>query len=81
MSWSSENTDSVLINGTQHDPNGSMEIGFDTTSEISALAKGKGGETTSSLSVYVLKMDNLLNSGTWTYTQGDFTDTLGVFLE
>lgn len=80
LSWSSENTDTVLISGTQHGPNGSMEIEFDSTSEISALAKGKGGENTSSLSVYVLTMDNLLASGTRTYVKGEFYDTLGVLM-
>ena len=80
ISWTSQNTDSVLIEGVWYGPNGSIQIERDITSEISALAKGKGGENTSSLSVCVLTMDNLLASGTRTYVKGEFYDTLGVLM-
>lgn len=80
--WTTQNADSVLIDGIWFtEPNGSTQIERDITSDISALAKGKGGETTSNGFIYVLRMDDFLASGTWTYYQGDFTDTLGVFME
>jgi hypothetical protein len=72
ISWTSQNTDSVYINGVWYGPTGSVELGFissDTT--ITYLAKGPGGEKTGTISLPVtptpppLTIDEMLNSGPW----------------
>lgn len=83
ISWTSTNADSVQYNGAWYPPNGSLNLGFvSSTISFTFEVIGKGGIITSpQFEIYVLRMDDLLCSGgiEWILTQGDFLDSTGVF--
>ena len=76
ISWTTQNADSVLINGVWYEPNGSVETEhIVTTCEFSALAKGKGGEISKTKTIMVLlplTMEELLCDGPWYLVKLEF---------